>query len=161
MSRTTNPGLLSKNFAGQVFGAFAQDLVKYIEGGLTKEQCDANKLWLDEFSAAAAGFPDGKLIGRKIFQRCDAVTREYVQWNDGPENSAPEGVVRRKKYHARIKKKVNLLSGTYRKRAALLEREADINVYNSFYTATENLVNAVPGMLARVAGTLGKYPPPT
>jgi hypothetical protein len=130
MPNTTNPGHLTKNFASHVFGAFARDLVKHVEGGRTFEQCDANKQWLCEIAAAASGLPDSELWGKKIYERCDAVTKEYDKWNSPEGNPAL-----RDKHLTRIKRKVNKLAGTYRKRTALLEEKADIKVYFAFYEA--------------------------
>ncbi len=153
MSRTSNPGLLTKNFSGNVFGAFATDLVQHIESGLSDEQCEANKIWLQEVAAAAAALPDGNIFGKKIYERCDAVFNEYDRWN------SPKGTPDiRKKYHQRIKDKVNKLSTAYRRRTALLEKEADIKVYLAFYDATEKLVLALPNALEAVSKVLIKYP---
>jgi len=156
MPKTTNPGHLTKNFAGHVFSAFARDLVKHVERGLTLEQCNANKQWLREIAAAASGLPDSELWGKKIYERCDAVTNEYEQWNSPEGNPAS-----RDKYLGRIKRKINKLAGTYRKRTALLQEKADIKVYLAFYEATEKLVNTVPDLLGEIAKTIVKYPKDT
>lgn len=97
-----------------------------------------------------------KLWGKKIYERCDAVTNEYEHWN------SPEGdPASRDKYLGRIKKKINKLAGTYRKRIVLLEENADIKVYLAFYEATEKSINTVPDLLGEVAKTLVKYPKDT
>jgi hypothetical protein len=135
-----------------VFSAFARDLVKHVERGLTLEKCDANKQWLREIAALASGLPDSELWGKKIYERCDAVTNEYEHWNSPEGNPAS-----RDKYLGRIKNKINKLAGTYRKRTALLEEKADIKMYLAFYKATEKLVNIVPDLLGEVAKILVKY----
>lgn len=153
MPKTRNPGLLTKNLSGHIFGAFAVDLVRYLDAGLTDAQCNANKVWLQQIAAAAASLPDSGLFGKKIFQYCDAVTEEYDHWNS--PGGTPDV---RRKYHQRIKKKINKLSGAYRRRTALLEKDADISVYLAFYAATEQLIRALPDLVTTVAKTLSKYP---
>jgi hypothetical protein len=153
MPKSRNPGLLTKNLSGQIFGAFAVDLVAHLDKGLTDAQCNANQLWLQQIATAASTLPDSGLFGKKIYQRCDAVASEYDNWNS-PAGTAEN----RRKYHQRIKKKINKLSGAYRRRTALLEREADIAVYLAFYSATEQLVRALPDLVTTVAKTLSKFP---
>lgn len=152
MSYTTNAGHLAKNFSSNVYGAFAQDLVRHTQGGFNDEQCNANQLWLQEMAAAAAALPDGRVFGKKIYQRCDAVFNEYHKWNS--PGGTPEI---REKYLQRIKNKINKLSGTYRTTTAILEKEADINIYLAFYEATEKLTRTIPDTLGSLAKVLSSF----
>ena len=63
MPKTTNPGHLTKNFAGHVFSAFARDLVKHVENKLgvkLGETTADNRITLvveEECLAACCGAP--------------------------------------------------------------------------------------------------------
>jgi hypothetical protein len=155
MARTTNPGHLIKNMSMEVFGAFVVDLVKYVEPGLHEDKCKANKIWLRQMAAAATILPDANIWGTKIFQRCDAIVEKYDDWND--DEGTPQT---RDKNLQGIKRRINKLAGTYRRRIAILEKEADIGVYYSLYQATEKLILAFPSILFAVAEALAKYPSP-
>jgi hypothetical protein len=153
MAKTRNPGLLLKNFSGHIFGAFAMDLVRLNDTGLAEAQCKENRMWLEEIASLTATLPDSALPGKKIFERCDDIVKEYVKWN--APNGTPDS---RRKYHQRIKRKINKLSGTYRCRTVLLEKEADINFYRSLYTATEQLIHAIPDLVTTITQVFLKFP---
>ncbi|MEW9678712.1 hypothetical protein [Pseudomonas sp. TE50-2] len=152
MPRTKNPAHLTKNFSTQVLSAFVIDLGKCIDTGLTDEQCSANKDWLRDLSGYYAAIGDD-IFGRKIFERCDDIAKEYHEWN------SPNGTPKiRAAQHTRIKNKVNKLAGSYRRRIGIIEQSADMKLYLAIYSATERLILAFPGLLKSVAETSLRFP---
>lgn len=152
MARTRHPAHLAKNFSTQLFSAFVIDLGRFTEKGITDEQCSANVDWLREMSALYVVLGDD-FFGKRIFQRCDEVAREYDEWN------SPEGTPKtRRVQYERIKRKVNKLAGSYRRRIEMIRQNADIDVYIAIYAAAERLILAFPGLLRTVAEVILKFP---
>jgi hypothetical protein len=156
MPRTSNPGHLTKHFNTQICEAFSMDLGRYIEKGFPDNESEANRQWLRDITAAAAAIPDAELRGKRVQQRCEAIAETYDRWN--ARDGTPE---LRARHHRRIRRKVDKLAYTYRRRTALLEQKADPAIYRAFYEATEKLLQATPTVWSAVPQTFAKYPKPS
>jgi hypothetical protein len=153
MPHTRNPGHLTKHFNTQICEAFAADLGKYNEKGLSDEAREASERWLGDIVTAASMIPDGGLRGKSIRERCEAIAAEYSQWNSG--NSTLED---RAAHQLRMKRKADKVGRTYRHRTKLVEQKVDPGTYLAFYQATEKLVGELADTLPAVAHTFAKYP---
>ncbi|MEN3294428.1 MAG: hypothetical protein V7642_3681 [Burkholderiales bacterium] len=155
MPRTSNPGHLTKHFNTQIFEAFTADLGKYIDQGLPDAATETNRQWLQDMTAAASMIPDAELRGKRIQQRCEAVAAEFDQWN--ARNGTREN---RAAHQRRMRRSVDKVARSYRRRTELLEEKTDPRVYLAFYQATEKLVRALPDTYSEVPERFAKYPKP-
>jgi hypothetical protein len=156
MPHTSNPGHLTKHFNTQIFEAFAADLGKYIDQGLPDADAETNRQWLRDMTEAASMIPDAELRGKRIQQRCEAVAAEFDQWNS--RNGTREN---RAMHQRRMRRRVDKVARTYRRRTELLEEKGDPRVYLAFYQATEKLVRALPDTYSEVPQRFAKYPKPS
>jgi hypothetical protein len=154
MPKTTNPGHLLKQISSAIFSAFLSDLGRVTQSGLTEEECDANKQWLDAIADTVAVIPEpDDPTGKRILDRVRDIKKVYDHWNF-PEHSPTARAEARRK----LQDKVSNLSAAYGKRTVLLEKKLDRLVYRKFYSATSELVGKVPNKLAEMGRTLARFP---
>jgi hypothetical protein len=132
------------------------DLVDLQETGLRREDCQKVVIALEKLANHTSTVPDYTWWRRTIHGEVVKFKETYEKWNynEGMDN---EAVYRRKMALKDLRTRRNLLSTTIRKNQYILEKELDLALVESMYSALRDLNLALPSLFKNVGMAVARY----
>jgi hypothetical protein len=130
-------------FRARILSSLLNDLLLKEESGLNEDECKNIRYFLGRIVNIATDLPDGGFLKKSVFSLISDFEKEYIKWND-INISEPNARNARSKQLNHLRRKRKRIATVARRNQFILEKELDLKIVESIYTAVNELIEKIP-----------------
>ncbi len=143
-------------FRSRILSSLLNDLLLKEENGINDDECKNIRFFLGRIVNIATDLPDGGFLKKSVFSLITDFEKEYIKWNE-IKISQPNATNVRSKQLQHLRRKRKKIATVARRNQFILEKELDLKIVESIYTAVNELIEKIPHIVIDLSREYKNY----